>query len=353
MRIGILSTSSLVLAGLTALALGAASPAAAEDLTVVSWGGSYQASQREAFFKPFAKDTGNKILEEEYNGEIAKVRAMVETGNVSWDVVDLDTRSALAACAEGIIETIDWGKLGLDKSKFIGGDVNECGVPNILYSWVLAYDKDKTPNGPTSSADIFDLQKFPGKRGLQKAAIVNLEWALLADGVALADVYKVLATKEGVDRAFKKLDTIKGQVVWWEAGAQPPQLLADGEVVMTTGWNGRFFNAVRDDHKNFGIVWDHQGMDWDWWTMPKGGPKVDLAYEFISYASQPMAMANQTKWISYGPANKDAVPNIEAATLPDLPTAPDNMGTALLLDPQFWADHNEELNERFNAWLAQ
>jgi len=167
MRIGILSTGSLVLAGLTALALGAARPAAAEDLTVVSWGGSYQASQREAFFKPFAKDTGNKVLEEEYNGEIAKVRAMVETGNVSWDVVDLDTRSALAACAEGIIETIDWGKLGLDKSKFIGGDVNECGVPNILYSWVLAYDKDKTPNGPTSSADIFDLQKFPGKRGLR------------------------------------------------------------------------------------------------------------------------------------------------------------------------------------------
>ncbi len=36
----------------------------------------------------------------------------------------------------------------------------------------------------------------------------------------------------GVDRAFAKLDTIKDSVVWWEAGAQPPQLLADGEVVM-------------------------------------------------------------------------------------------------------------------------
>lgn len=349
-----MGTGCLVLAGLAVMALSAATPAAAADsLTVVSWGGSYQASQREAFFKPFAKDTGIQIIEEEYNGEVAKVRAMVETGAISWDIVDLDTRSALAACAEGIIETIDWGKLGLDPANFIGGDVNECGVPNILYSWVLAYDKDKTPNGPTQSADIFDLEKFPGKRGLQKAAIVNLEWALLADGVALEDVYKVLATPEGVDRAFAKLDTIKDHVVWWEAGAQPPQLLADGEVVMTTGWNGRFFNAVRDEGKNFGIVWDHQGMDWDWWAIPKGNPKLDLAYQFISYASQPAAMAEQTKWISYGPANKDAVPNIEAATLPDLPTAPDNMGTALLLDPQFWADHNDELNERFNAWLAK
>jgi putative spermidine/putrescine transport system substrate-binding protein len=349
-----LGLSGLLMAGVAAVGLSAATPAAAEDqLNVVSWGGAYQESQREAFFKPFAKDTSTKITEEEYNGEIAKIRAMVQSNSVTWDVIDIDTQTALAACAEGILETIDWKKLGLDRSKFIGGDLQDCAVPNIVYATVIAYDTTKLNPGPTSIKDLFDLQKFPGKRGLQKNPFVNLEWALIADGVAIADVYKVLSTPEGVDRAFKKLDTIKSQTVWWEAGAQPPQLLADGQVVITSAWNGRIFNAVQKDKKPFKIVWDAQGFDWDWWSIPKGGPRVDLAYKFITYSSQPGPMANQTKYISYGPANKDAIPNVDPAVLPNLPTAPDNMKTALIVDPQFWADKGEELRTRFNAWLAQ
>jgi putative spermidine/putrescine transport system substrate-binding protein len=163
----------------------------------------------------------------------------------------------------------------------------------------------------------------------------------------------VLETPEGVDRAFKKLDTIKSEVVWWEAGAQPPQLLADGQVAITSAWNGRIFNAVKTDGKPFKIVWDAQGFDWDWWAIPKGGPRVEKAYDFIKYSSQPDKMANQTKYISYGPANKDAIPSIDPAVLKDLPTAPENMGNVLIVDPQFWADHGQELRDRFTAWLAQ
>jgi putative spermidine/putrescine transport system substrate-binding protein len=175
---------------------------AADSLTITSWGGAYQTSQREAFFKPFSKETGVQIIEEEYNGELAKVRAQVETGSITWNVVDLTTRAGLAACAEGLIETIDWDKLGLDRSRFIGGDLQDCAVPNIVYSTVLAYDADRLKEGPTKMEDIFDLEKFPGKRSLQKDPFGNLEWALIADGVPAADVYNVLATDEGVVRAF-------------------------------------------------------------------------------------------------------------------------------------------------------
>ena len=345
-----LGLASLLLAGTAALS---ALPAAAQELTVVSWGGSYSDSQREAFLKPYAKDTGAKVTEEEYNGEIAKIRAMVETNSVTWDVIDIDTQTALAACAEGILEEIDWDKLGLDRSKFIGAELQDCAVPNIVYATIVAYDTTKMNPGPTKIADLFDLATFPGKRGLQKNPFVNLEWALLADGVPMADVYTVLNTPEGVDRAFAKLDTIKSEVVWWEAGAQPPQLLADGQVAITSAWNGRIFGAIKDEGKPFKIVWDAQGFDWDWWAMPKGGPHVEEGYKFINYASQPDKMAEQTKYISYGPSNRDAVPNIDPTVLPDLPTAPDNMGNVLMVDPQFWADKGEELRERFNAWLAQ
>jgi len=152
-----------LLAGTAILAV---SPArAADDVTVTSWGGAYQESQRKAFFEPFTA-AGNKVTEAEYNGEIAKLRAMVEAKNVTWDVVDVDTQTALAACAEGTLETIDWAKLGLDRSKFIGGDVTDCAVPNILYSTVAAYDTSKTAAPAGLFEALFDTTKYPGKRAL-------------------------------------------------------------------------------------------------------------------------------------------------------------------------------------------
>lgn len=334
-------------------AFAALAPAqAADELTIVSWGGSYSESQRKAFYEPFIA-AGNKITEAEYNGEIAKVRAMVEAGSVTWDVVDVDTQTALAGCAEGSFETIDWAKLGLDRSKFIGGDVTDCAVPNILYSTVAAYDTSKTEAPASLFEALFDTTKFPGKRALQKSPFVNLEWALMADGVAPADVYKVLDTEEGVTRALAKLDTIKKDVIWWESGAQGPQLLADGQVVFATSWNGRFDTAIKADKKPFKIIWDFQAPDWDWWAIPKGTPKLEGAYRFIAFASDAQRMADQTKYIAYGPANKDSSPLVDPAILPDLPSAPDNLKTVFYPDPQFWGDKGDELRERFNAWLAQ
>jgi putative spermidine/putrescine transport system substrate-binding protein len=342
-----------MLFGAVLLAATALTSARADELTITSWGGAYSESQRKAYYEPYMKE-GHKITEEEYNGEIAKIKAMVEANNITWDVVDVDTQTALSACAEGIIETIDWTKLGLDRSKFIGGDLLDCAVPTIVYSTVIAYDTSVLKdNAPTTIADLFDLQKIPGKRALQKNPFVNLEWALIADGVPAEEVYKVLNTPEGVDRAFKKLDTIKKDVIWWEAGAQPPQILADGQAVIVSAWNGRIFGAVQKDKKPFKIVWDRQGLDWDWWAIPKGTPRLDAAYKFVAFASSPGPQADQTNYISYGPANTEAVANINKDVLPNLPTAPDNMKTALIVDPQFWADKGEELRERFNAWLAQ
>jgi putative spermidine/putrescine transport system substrate-binding protein len=344
-------TSMLAAAGI--LAAGAIHPAAAEDaITVVSWGGAYQKSQQEAYFKPFIAKTGIKVSEEEYNGEIAKIRAMVESGNVSWDAVDVDTQTALQGCEDGLFLKIDWKKVG-DEKRFIEGTTTDCAVGTIVYSTVLAYDADKLKAGPTTIADLFDLKKFPGKRGLQKSPFVNLEFALMADGVDRADVYKMLKTPAGVDRAFKKLDTIKSSVVWWEAGAQPPQLLASGEVVMTTAWNGRIFDADKKDHKNFKIVWDGQVPDYDFWVIPKGSKHVDDAYKYIAFASDAANMSQQSKYISYGPTNVDAIAKIAPDVLADLPTAPANTKTALVQDYFFWGDHGEELRKRFNTWLAQ
>lgn len=339
------------LATATALFAGAGF-AATQGLTIISWGGAYQKSQEEAYFKPFTAKTGTTITQEEYNGEIARIRAMVQSGNTTWDAIDVDAQTAQQGCDEGILLPIDYSRFG-GKDKFVKGSTTECAIPTIIYSTIFAYDADRLKDAPTKIADLFNTARWPGKRALQKSPFGNLEFALVADGVPVDKVYEVLRTPEGVDRAFRKLDTIKKDVVWWEAGAQPPQLLASGEVVMATAWNGRIFNAVKNDKKNFRIVWDAQLQDWDFWAIPKGVKDVEAVYKFIQFATSAAQQAEQTKWISYGPALVEAVKLVDPAILPDLPTAPVNSANVIINNPQFWGDNGEELRKRFNTWLAQ
>ena len=213
--------------------------------------------------------------------------------------------------------------------------------------------RPRCPTPPTTVADLFDLKKFPGKRGMRKSPAQNLEWALIADGVVPADVYKVLGTPAGVDRAFKKLDTIKSGIVWWDAGAQAPQLLAGGAVVMTPAYNGRIENAIDKDGKPFKIVWNGQILEYDLIAIPKGAKNIDLAYKFLAYISAPENNARLASYIAYGPVRKDAAPFVPAPALAKLPNAPDHATSYLVADPEFWGDHGPDLVKRFNAWLAR
>jgi len=358
--------TTLAAAGALVLGLGNASPAdASSKLTIVSWGGAYTKSQVEAYHKPFTKKTGIGILSENYSGGLAEVKAQVDAKSVKWDLIDVEMSDAVAGCDEGLFEVIDPSILpaapdGTPAMKdFIPGSVTECAVPTIVWSTIYAYDDTKFPGAkPTSMADFFNVKKFPGKRGLRNKAKANLEMALIADGVSNKDVYKLLNTKAGVDRAFKKMDEIKGSAVWWEAGAQPPQLLADGEVVMTTAYNGRIFNAQVSENKPFTIVWDGQVYDLDLWAIPKGSKNIAEAMKFIAFSTDTQRLADQAKYISYGPARNSSIPMLgKHATAgipmgPHMPTAPANFKTAIQNDFEFWADKGVELEERFKAWLT-
>ena len=352
-----MSLKSFVLSAISAasLGMGVADVACAQaTLTVTSWGGAYTKSQEKAFMEPFTKTTGTKILEDEWDGSPAKIKGMVDTGQVTWDVVDVEPRHALQGCDEGWLEKIDYAKLG-GKDKFIDGAAMDCAVATIVFGTIYAYNADKFPNGgPQTMADLWDVKKFPGARALYKSPKTTLEFALIADGVPPKDVYKVLGTKAGVDRAFAKLERLRPYVkVWWTAGAQPPQLLADGEVVMTTAWNGRIYDAVKNNGKHFKIVWDGQGLDFNLWAIPKGTKNLALAQQFVQFTVKPEVMATQSQYISYGPTLKAAMSKVPASVRPDLPSAPENVKNAFVVSSQFWADHGEELTERFNKWLAR
>ncbi len=214
-------------AALAVLAFASVAVEAAETLSVVTFGGAYEAAAKKAYFEPFTQATGVNFSTESYDGGLAKLSAMEQAKNTTWDLIDLETNDAITACDEGLLMKFDKKSLG-KTSDFIPGSISDCAVASMVWSTVYAYDASKLKTPPTTVNDFFDLQKFPGKRGLRKSPKVTMEWALIADGVDPKNVYKVLGTPAGVDRAFKKLDTIKQNIVWWEAGAQAPQLLADG-----------------------------------------------------------------------------------------------------------------------------
>jgi putative spermidine/putrescine transport system substrate-binding protein len=351
-----------------AVALGAAGLAHAQQksLTVVSWGGAYTKSQVEAYHKPFTAKTGIAIKSEDYNGSVAPIKAQVQSNKVTWDIVDVELADAIRLCDEGLVEKIDIKSLPAGKDgksaadDFIKGTYTNCAVATIIWSTIYAYDSSKFPGAkPATMADFFDTGKFPGKRGLRKTPKVNLEFALMADGVKAADVYKVMKTKEGIERAYKKLDAIKKDLVWWEAGAQPPQLLGDGQVAMTTAYNGRIFDAALKDNKPFVIVWDGQIWDIDLWVIPKGGPRKAEAMDFLKFSTSTEALAEQAKWIAYAPARKSSIPLVgkyldgKTDMGPHMPTAPNNFKNAVQNDFLFWADKQDELTKQFNAWLAK
>lgn len=338
----------LLLSLVGALAL----PALAQsNLTVVNFGGANGAAQKKAYFEAYEKSTGGKITQVEYNGEQARIKAMVEAKKVTWDVVEVEGPDISRGCDEGLFERMDWAKLG-NKADFVPAAVHECGVGTFVWSTVLAYNGDRLKTAPTGWADFWDTKKYPGKRGLRKGARYNLEFALIADGVKATDVYKVLATKDGADRAFKKLSELKPHIQWWEAGALPPQFLVAGDVTMTSAFSGRI-DAAQREGQNLKITWAGGIYDLDYWVMPKGGTNKDAALKFISLASGPDAQAEYAQTISYGPTNTKAMAKLDAKTLALLPTSPANSKDALRFDVQFWADQGEALEKRFAAWAAQ
>ncbi|HGG63530.1 MAG TPA: ABC transporter substrate-binding protein [Rhodobacteraceae bacterium] len=349
----------------TALSGFAFAATAEEEVTVMSWGGAYTKSQVEAYHKPFTAETGIKVISVDADNPATPIKAQVEAGNVTIDVADVEFSDAVRLCDEGLLEEIDSSILppapdGTPATEdFIDGAIQDCAVANIVWSTVFAYNKDNVDGTPTSIADFFDTTKFPGKRGLRKSAKATLEMALMADGVPAGEVYGILNTPEGVDRAFAKLDTIKGDIVWWEAGAQPPQLLADGEVVMSTAYNGRIFNAAVAESQPLEVVWDGQILDFDLFVIPKGAPNKDNAMKFIAFATDTKRLADQASYISYGPARKSSGSLVglyqdgKTEMGPHMPTAEANLSNALVNNFEFWVDHDAELNERFNAWLAK
>ena len=339
-----------LLAGLLALP----GNAPAQTLTVGTWGGAYAESQRDAYFEPFAAATGIGVVVDDWGGDLALVRDMVATGRYRSHVFDAESSDLAEGCSDGSLEPIDYSRLGLSERDMLPGTAHRCGVGSVAWSMVMVFDRGRLGgDGPQHWTDFFDTARFAGGRGLRRGPLGNLEIALMADGVGPEAVYATLRTGEGMDRAFAKLAALAPDVTWWEAGDQPARLLADGDAVMTTAWNGRMQRAIASGHGRFEIVWRGQILDHAWWVVPGGHPRADLAHRFIAFAMRPDRQAEQARRIPYGPLRTAAFGHVDPDLARRLPTAPENLDGWLKLDAEFWLEHREALDERFDELLSR
>lgn len=321
----------------------AALPAAAADMVFTSWGGTTQDAQTAAWAEPFTAETGTNVLQDGPT-DYGKIKAMVEAGSVNWDVVDVEGDYAVQAGKAGLLEPLDFTVI--DKTKLDPRFVTDHSVGSFYYSFVIGCNADAVAECPMTWADLFDTEKFPGKRTFYKwSAPGVIEAALLADGVAPADLYPL-----DLDRAFAKLDTIKDDIIWWSSGAQSQQMLASAETPFGSFWNGRL-TALADSGVTVETSWDQNITAADSLVVPKGAPNKAEAMKFIALATSAEPQAEMAAATGYAPINLDSPALMDPAvreTLPDQQAA-----SQVNADMAYWAEHRDEIGERWYAWQAQ
>jgi putative spermidine/putrescine transport system substrate-binding protein len=340
---------------LTSAALLLASTALAEtkEITVASWGGSYQEAQSKALFEPAEANTGIKVKQESYGG-MSDVRLQVQTGQVTLDIVASGSGSAARAGAEGLLEELDYTVI--DASDFIPTTRGKFCVGGDVFSTVYAWNTDTYgEDGPQSWADFWDVEKFPGSRAYRGNIAGALEPALMADGVAPEDVYEVLSSEAGIERALDKIRELRPHIdVYWSSGAQHAQLMKDGEVDMATGWNGRFDNVAKDGAQVM-YSFNQALLDYDCFAIPKGAPNKDVAMEFLAEISKPEYQDDLPKYITYGPTNLAAYETgvISAEVAAGLPSSPENAAMQLPVSLDWYAEWEVTAAEMYQEMLTE
>jgi len=328
---------------LTAFGLWRPAVAQAKDIAFSSWGGVTQEAQAAAWATPFTAKTGVNVLQD---GPIdyGKLKAMVEAGNVTWDVVDIEQDFAIQSATQGMFEPLDFTVI--NKADLDPRFSSDYFIGSFYYAFVIGYGaKAFGSNVPAGWKDLFDLEKFPGKRAYYKWVGPGVyEIPLLADGVKPDELYPL-----DVDRALKKLDQIKSQIIWWGTGAQSQQLLASGETPIGMFWSGRLYSLLAEG-ADIGVSWDQNITAADVLAIPKGSKNKDMAMQFLAIAASAEGQAEITRRLGYPPMNPKSLELLDKSIVENLPTKYEAQN--IPLNVNYWAENRDMLGKRWYDWQA-
>ncbi len=314
-------------------------------------GGANSRARNATIEKDFTEETGVTVRND-YNSDTTKFFAAMENeAPIPWSMVEFPTKGDyLRARDAGYLQKLD--PKVIDFSKLEDGAYDEYGVDVQRYGIVLTYNTEKFSgsSAPTSIRDIYDLEKFPGKRCLFKYPQFGavLESALLADGVDRSALYPL-----DLDRAFAKLDTIKSDILWWGNGDEAIRLLSSGECSIGVAWSGRVYSAVKEDNAPLAMVWNDSLYAQAVYAIPNGAPNAAAAQVLIAYfISDTEAQKALVREIPY----TTAIVALDSASYGDemVPwiVAGENAEVAILEDANYYKEHLPEVVDRFNRWVA-
>lgn len=334
-------------------------------LTVTTWPGTYGRAQAIAMFHPYMGENRVHLRIAQYDGGLDHLSEEVRTGRYDWDVIDLELTDAVRACQRHLLAPIDAASLpaganGIAATQdFMSGAIGPCWVASVVFTQVIAYVPSHFgARGPRTAADFFDTARFPGPRSLNRtSARLNLELALLADGVRARDVYPLLSTSQGVDRALAKL-ALLGPILWWTNPEEPLRLLEEGRVTMATALNGSLFDAELR-HRPLAAIWDRNLYEYDVFAIPFGDPRQERARAFIAFATSTDSLSRVSEWVPYGPARRSSQarvgrnPDLGVAMQPWLPTTPQNAKPAFAVDDAWWQSHGAAIAPIWQEWVSR
>ncbi len=324
-------------------------PVASDDLpqplSAAIAGGVAKDAVRRILLQPYATATATPLGDPAWNGSMDELHALQAAHQA--DLVLADGATLAAGCKGGVFDKLDWSALG--RNRFVPDAATDCGAGAYLAATVLAWDRDKVQGAPGWD-DFWDVAKHPGRRGLRRAARGNLEIALLADGVAMGDVYRTLRSPDGVDRAFRKLDQLKPYILWWDQPAQPAQLLATAKVLLTSAPASSLPAGSR---AHVGAQWTGSLSEVVSWASPSGAPHARAAQAAMLVASDAARQAEFARSSGLGPATHAGFSLLPDESRAQNPALPANLQAGLPIDEGFWLDNGEKLEARFAAWIGK
>lgn len=338
---GIIAAAAMVALSTTAIA--------ADTLTLAGLGGKVQEDLTTTLFAPAAEKIGAELRTESHDG-LAGVRVQVQSGAPGWDVAHLGAEDCAIGAAEGLFEPLDYSVVNAEGIP--EGARAENWVGTNTYSVVLAWRTDKYgDNPPKDWKDFWDVEKFPGRRALSVYPQEMMEIALLGDGVAPDQVYPL-----DTERSLAAIEKIKPHIsVWWSSGAQSAQLLKDGEVDMEAIWGSRIAGVIADGAP---VKFTYQDgvMGFGCVAILKGSKNLAAAQKLVANIISPEIQARiPTMMGYYGPANKQAfeVEKFPAEVLAQSNASPENAAKQVLMQPIWWAENMQDVQEDFKNLIIQ
>jgi putative spermidine/putrescine transport system substrate-binding protein len=317
---------------------------ATKKLTWASTGGQFQEDEKKALQAPFTAKSGTQFVNVS-PADASQVKAMVASGNTAWDLANMSWIYAGAYCGE-LYEKLDDPKL--DRSKFPPGTTHDCFVPTYRYANVFSYNADMFQGeAPSKIEDFFDVKRFPGKRIVHdypKSGL--LEAALVADGVAPDKVYPL-----DLERALRKLDTIKSSLVFAPSYGAIQQMMVDKQGSMVLTVTARSIVTAQSG-ANLKAVWDFTTVDIGALVIPKGSPNKALAQEALAFVTEPAQAKAYAELTGTAPARADV--DISTIGYSDVQKAfnaflPDR-GTLLEQDKPWWIENTDMVTKRWTSW---